>query len=283
MLRDSDAKPAASGDRAQHGGLHFSRLMWRRGRRKSTRARLPAEEEHVESLPFSVSRARNVVCTTHTRDETNAKEKLTVVAYRLPTVARGVVRRRHPKPLHVSPPVRCRCRRTVLPFATRRPGRTAVSSLLRSLATRDARITIDADNESVTLARDRSRARSSFADVRLRDAKRHCARRVAGRTRPARRYLHAEWRDGVGVRAVTGVGTTVASERERVERGGEGSAGVSMGRRIGVRCPGERNDRSVCLLALPEMFTRSKMYVSFKPACLFFFFYIRTNVLPKID
>lgn len=125
----------------------------------------------------------------------------------------------------------------LLPLATAAPFLPSLSGDVagfRCSITRDARRTEGNDTRCKrigTFARDHSRARSPFADVRLRNAAgRYCAVCVAGGTsRPARRYLHARLR-GVGIRAVTGVGAKRlrASEREREEGGEDGWEGVEQ-------------------------------------------------------
>lgn len=137
-----------------------------------------------------------------------------MIAYRLPTVARGVACRRHPEPLHVAAsPARClaavaRCSFfQCLDFqGTRKAesGRLAV----RSLATRG-----ETQGQRHSMRTNRhvgARPLACALHIRSTDANsRDATVRVAGDTsRPDRRYLHAKQRNGVGVRAVTGVGAS---------------------------------------------------------------------------
>lgn len=156
----------------------------------------------------SLSRARNAKCAKCTRyvqsvllsftRDTDKQNRLTIVAYRLPAVARGVARRRHPEPLHASPlAVARRCRRHFQWPAG------AQCSLTRDTRRNDTRKS--APSRATTRVRT-----PPFTDVRLRNA---TVRLTGGTPRPARRYLHARRRDRVGVRAVTGVGATFPCER----------------------------------------------------------------------
>lgn len=125
MRRPADAPKAtrsqlrAAVARAQHSGLHFYDCV-QRGRCKNARARARAhrdprclrEARGVLSSFLSQSRTR---CQTrmriyaqrktfprHVHRQAERNNRLTVIACRLPTVASGVARRRHPESLHVS-------------------------------------------------------------------------------------------------------------------------------------------------------------------------------------
>lgn len=172
------------------------------------------------------------------RDEQN-RYVLTMVACRLPTVARDVARRRHPEPLHVSPlalspAVSCLHRRE-----TRPAGGTMSDHSRRGTQRHSTQIG--------TFAR---APHSPTWDYRTL----LCASPTGGTPRPARRYLHARRRDGVGIRALTGVGATCPRERERE---GEGNAGGAGAARPGVRCPGKRK-RSVVYSRTPRALFMSR-------------------------